>query len=212
MAYKRPEPQPLPTQPIWSQQPGENNRWFNRFELYRLAGPNRSMLDAYNEEHRRKAEKAGKVYKRKTSMASNFYEKAREWQWEKRAQAWDNHVLEQQRAKDAEARGKALEQVHKLRRTTIEALQAMLGQVITAEQKAVKQTGEPSIDPKTLKELAQAASIIFKESRIEFGEPTEYTDITSAREKLSPSPMVFVEFFKKADETRQIRAGEGEDV
>jgi hypothetical protein len=32
----------------WEQQPGESNRWYARFERFRLAGPSRSLLGAVN--------------------------------------------------------------------------------------------------------------------------------------------------------------------
>jgi hypothetical protein len=34
----------------WERQPGEPNRWFERFDAYRLAGPARSLLGSVNAE------------------------------------------------------------------------------------------------------------------------------------------------------------------
>lgn len=154
----------------------ENSLWFSRFERYRLMGPNRSMLQSYNLELQEKAEALGKKPKVVKSLSTYWHEKAEQFQWAKRCEAWDNYNLELRRKEIEERHQQELAQVRAIRGQTIQALQGMLGQVLMHQQKMVAENGHPHIDPKNLKDLAMAAALIFKESRLEFGEPTEISD------------------------------------
>lgn len=69
----------------WEQQEGEPNRWFQRFNAYRLAGPGRSLEAVYSAECEAKLSKV----KRPSRL---WYEAAETWQWKARAQAWDQHL------------------------------------------------------------------------------------------------------------------------
>jgi hypothetical protein len=81
----------------WDRQPGEPNRWYNRYERYRLAGAGRSLLAIYNDERQR----AGKG-ERATRVPGAWDRAASRWCWRERAVAWDEH--ERQKARDAHAR------------------------------------------------------------------------------------------------------------
>src|SRR6516165_7624450 len=85
-------PQPAP----WERQPGEPNRWFSRFECYRLAGPGRSLQGAVN------AEKAQEGKKRHVNIPGAWSRAAIRWRWRQRAEAWDEH--ERQKARETHAR------------------------------------------------------------------------------------------------------------
>ena len=79
----------------WEQQPGESNRWYARFERFRLAGPSRSLLGAVNTAR----QESGKRSTRSVSQA--WAKAARQWRWRERAEAWDAHVRRQARADHA---------------------------------------------------------------------------------------------------------------
>ncbi len=69
-------------QPIWAQQPDEPARWYSRFELYRLMGPNRSLDGAFR--------LATQIAGLKTArLSAHWRRKAEEWHWAERAAAWD---------------------------------------------------------------------------------------------------------------------------
>jgi hypothetical protein len=85
------QPAPVP----WERQPGENNRWYARFEEFRLAGPSRSLLGAVNAERRRK----GRPTARSTPQA--WAASARRWRWRERAEAWDECQRQETRAEHA---------------------------------------------------------------------------------------------------------------
>lgn len=67
----------------WGRQEGEPMRWFQRFDKFRLMVPVRSIAAVFNEENQRKPEKT------RGNPGREWYEAAKQWQWEKRAAAWD---------------------------------------------------------------------------------------------------------------------------
>jgi hypothetical protein len=87
---------PVPHPQPWERRPGEPNRWFARFECYRLAGPNRSLLGTV------KAERAQRAAKSSTSVPQAWAKNAKQWQWRQRAEAWDEHARGQTRALQAQ--------------------------------------------------------------------------------------------------------------
>lgn len=78
-------------QPVWARQEGEPANWYARFEQFRLAGPQRSLLGLYNEER----QKAGKGSAQKVPGA--WAEAAERWHWRSRCEAYDVHQIERQR-------------------------------------------------------------------------------------------------------------------
>jgi hypothetical protein len=171
-----------PKQP-WDRQPGEPNLWYDRFERFRLAGVSRSILSLYNAERKQKDKPTA------STQPHPWNTTAATWRWRERAEAWDEHLREQKRREDQEKRDKELAKVRELRRTTVESMQALLGHVTTYQYEDARKQGKPHLDPKTLRELAQAMAIIFKESRLEFGEPTDITDVTSGGKSLARDVM-----------------------
>ena len=70
------------SQPSWAQQPDEPARWYSRFELYRIMGPNRSLNGAFR--------LAAQLVGLKSSGASPTWRRAaKRWRWAARAAAWD---------------------------------------------------------------------------------------------------------------------------
>jgi hypothetical protein len=90
--------------PVWARQEGEPANWYARFEAYRLAGPQRSLLGLYNEE-RQKAEK-GSAQK----VPGAWAEAAEKWHWRQRCEQWDMHQIERQREAAEDAYEQALAQ------------------------------------------------------------------------------------------------------
>lgn len=68
----------------------EPNLWYDRFVLYLQMGPSRSLLGAENLEKDRKGlEKSG------VSASGAWRNAAKEWNWKKRAEAWDEYRRKQ---------------------------------------------------------------------------------------------------------------------
>ena len=103
--------------PPWDRRPGEPNRWFSRFESYRRAGPNRSLLGTVNEEGLEKGRK------RQTKVPGAWNRAAADWHWKERAEAWDEH----ERQKLREAHAKAIVEMNQRH---IQVGQAMQGKGI----------------------------------------------------------------------------------
>jgi len=83
-------PSENPTHP-WLQQPEESDRDYARFERYLLMGPvQRSVNAAWIAEQT----EAGKPIPDRVNAPGKLYERARQWDWESRAAAWDAHQRE----------------------------------------------------------------------------------------------------------------------
>jgi len=71
----------------WERQPGEKMRWFSRFEMFRLMGPDRSLLGAYREYLARKGDIRHE--KKTISLPTAWHRNSKKWRWRERAEAWD---------------------------------------------------------------------------------------------------------------------------
>jgi len=97
---------------LWDRQPGEPNRWFGRFERYRLAGPNRSLLGTVN------GKLSDKDATRKAKVPGSWNRAFAQWRWRQRAEAWD----EQERRQAQAAR---LQEIDEMNRRHIQEAQAL---------------------------------------------------------------------------------------
>jgi hypothetical protein len=101
----------------WQRQPDEPNKWYARFETYRLLGSNRSIEQAF--------QIATSSEKRPGSI---WYGNAQRWDWQQRAEAWDESEREQMRAVEAkrrfDARQRRLERIEQLQTQAYTALQS----------------------------------------------------------------------------------------
>lgn len=66
----------------WDQIEGEPNLWFDRFTIYRLLGPKRSIRFAHRQQ-------APKSLKKPQSLPGAWKDAAIQWTWKERAEAWD---------------------------------------------------------------------------------------------------------------------------
>lgn len=73
----------------WEQEPSESQKWFSRFERYRLQGPARAVLAAYNAE--RTEQGTARERKPAQSPAASWTEASHRFRWRERAEAWDRH-------------------------------------------------------------------------------------------------------------------------
>ncbi len=120
-------------QPIWEQQPGESLMWYKRFTRFRLMEPVRKIALVFQAEEREKAEKAesrGKARKLRTEPPGSWYEAARDFQWEKRAAAWDAHQAKVQERLIEEEKGKILSHGFALMHERVRILDALTRQLL----------------------------------------------------------------------------------
>jgi len=86
----------------WDRLPNEPSMWFNRFEYYRLLGPDRTFqgtFEIWNERDNKR--------KNKPNVAGHphpqWYERAEQWQWKERAAEWDNWVWKERVSQEQDA-------------------------------------------------------------------------------------------------------------
>lgn len=80
----------------WEQQPREPRIAYACFCVYRDLGTDRSLTKAYREAIARR-ERESSIPSRRVGSTRNratgqWHTWSRQWEWEKRAQAWDNHL------------------------------------------------------------------------------------------------------------------------
>jgi hypothetical protein len=98
----------------WEQQPGEPNRWYARFESFRLAGPSRSLLGGVN------ADRLARGGSRSRSVPQAWAKNAKRWRWRERAQAWDQAQRQEARL----ARARDIEEMNRRHLHEAQALQS----------------------------------------------------------------------------------------
>lgn len=79
----------------WDRQEGEPERWFARFERFRMMGSGRTLLGCVRAEEAQSGKK-----KHSAAPPGAWSQAADKWQWRKRAEAWDASQL--QKAREAE--------------------------------------------------------------------------------------------------------------
>lgn len=128
----------------WDRQPGEPELWYARFEAFRRAGSTRSVLGVYRAELEQSTRSGpGKAGKGPTpNDAPGAWKKnATTWRWRERAEVWDAHQREEQRAADALALDEAREtwkgEKAELKGLLIKKIRSMLSfplQTVTTER------------------------------------------------------------------------------
>lgn len=72
----------------WERREGESNRWFRRFESFRLMGPSRSLIACVNRE------KVSKGLQESRYTPGSWRKQAVAFDWRARAEAWDQHLID----------------------------------------------------------------------------------------------------------------------
>jgi len=115
----------------WDQLEGEPQKWFDRFDTFRLMGPTRAIEDVWKAE--------AKVIKGKRP-SPNWYKCKERYRWDERVRAWDDAERPRRRAekmkKIAEAQGrhvqygqfnqgKAMQKIQKIVPDDLEPMEAL---------------------------------------------------------------------------------------
>ncbi len=115
----------------WDRQPGEPNRWFDRFTAWRLLGPMRSYAAVVRPAVYARADALGEA--RPRQIERNWSSAAARWRWRERAEAWDEQQRQMAEAAVEEAR-------RLLREASLEAAQVLVtglhsGEALCAERR-----------------------------------------------------------------------------
>lgn len=86
----------------WERLPGEPAKWFSRFEVFRLLGPERTMEATW----RSIRTQQGKAQSN-TRPTQPWFDTSRKWKWGERAAAWDAVEFERIEKRDRKLRDQA---------------------------------------------------------------------------------------------------------
>ena len=154
-----------PSNPIWEQQPGEKDLWFERFQTYALLTKPRYIEVAYRQ--RQSVEPQLK----KPRAPTYWFTQANTWKWEERAKAWDKFKQEQLRSMEDERRFDAREDRRQLIR-----------QVLHRLARGIELANIPEMDEavarRHLDTLVRAFNTMIVADRMEMGEPTSIIETT----------------------------------
>jgi hypothetical protein len=78
----------------WEQQPAEPDKWYARFELYKDAGGERTMVGTWRRVTGREQAR---------QLAGNWTRHATRWRWRERARKWDRHLRDLAREEHEQA-------------------------------------------------------------------------------------------------------------
>jgi len=150
---------------VWDRQKGEPSKWFDRFEKFRLLGPQRTYIEVYRQE---KEAATGESHDHLRAVPSTWRERGQQWQWRERASAWDRHMVEVKRGEEEQERVASRDR----RASLIKRLQTIL-------DRATAMFDQEVIDTKELLNLVRAAQIVMNQSRLEYGEVTDRIEVST---------------------------------
>lgn len=155
----------------WLQREGEPTQWFARFERYLMLGEKRSIEAVWQDEQKRTGAAKGSKGQHPTRPTRHWYGAAKTWQWASRAEAYDQHQRDLEKAEWEAKRKKARERrLQLLDAYTMPLAQAMA----TFDAKAAKPY-----------DLGQLFKIFMEQSRIEYDDlPVNRVDVTSKGNEL----------------------------
>ena len=88
----------MPAKP-WDRITDEPAQWYARFQKYLAAGPQRTFVDVYRGEPKRRTPK-----KRPKTVPAGWQTQIKKWRWKERAEAWDVEEADDQMASLEELR------------------------------------------------------------------------------------------------------------
>lgn len=112
---------------LWEQMEGEPNLWFDRFTLYRLLGPKRTLSAT----HRKESEKSRK---KSQYLPGSWRDAALQWNWKERAEAWDAQRREDMECEAYEVFSSGLALAHE-RVRSLKKCAERIEKIITREKK-----------------------------------------------------------------------------
>ena len=142
--------------------PDEPDRWFDRYERFRLLGPQRTVTAAWRSED--------PEANANNSVPPHWYETSRKYRWRERAGAWDD----EQREKMREAESLALEQRRaawleletRASNAMIKKALDMLEFPLAEERTVDEETGEVVVAAPAGWRMRDAATLLDKASKI----------------------------------------------
>lgn len=80
----------------WERRDGEPNKWYDRFQIFLLAGPSRSVYAAYLAWREREGRASARdSAQKRAGLPKTWADAAAKWEWVKRAEAFDEKERQQ---------------------------------------------------------------------------------------------------------------------
>lgn len=111
---------------VWERRDDEPNQLFDRFEIFRLLGPSRSLYAAYTAWRERQGNTARKSAQKRAGLPQSWRLAAERWDWAKRAEAFDEHERAQQVAEWQRRRDELREHEWKFSQELLDKARQML--------------------------------------------------------------------------------------
>ena len=150
----------------WDRLPGEPNRWYERFETYRLLGPDRSVDAAFRAHAGRQPASPACPDRPPARANRHWYAAVARWRWAERSEAWDAEqravIRAHEEARRFDARQRRLERIERLQGDVFAAL-------TTADLSQVTHEQAMSLLP----QLRLLFTELLQAERLELGEATE---------------------------------------
>jgi hypothetical protein len=116
---------------FWDRMENEPVRWYARFDKFRLMKAwKRSINAVYELENK---EKQGKT---RTKIDRQWYKKAEEWQWDKRAAAWDEYRISERDKQIVAEEAEVIKEQYALKHNRIKDLNE-IAQILKEEAKDI---------------------------------------------------------------------------
>lgn len=164
----------------WERRPEEPNKWYDRFERFKLIGPARSLFAAYAADRARR----GRETPARTGVPLSWRYAADHWEWKVRAEAWDEAQRQEQSTEWRRRRDELREQEWKMSQDLLDKARQMLVFPLaktTRSQQDEGMTVITEVHPTRwgLADVGRLSEVASKLARLALGEETEHVGVTA---------------------------------
>ncbi len=166
---------------VWERRSSEPNKWYDRFQMYLLLGPSRSLYATYTAWRARSgAESAQK----RAGLPQSWRQAAERWEWAKRAEKFDENERAQQFTEWQRRRDELREQEWKFSKELLDKAQQMLVFPLAKTTRTAESDGQTVITEVyparwSIGDVARYLETASKLARLALGEETERVGINS---------------------------------
>jgi hypothetical protein len=166
----------------WERREGEPNKWLDRFQTYLLLGPSRSLYAAYTAWRERSgaksAQKRAGLPQSRFGLPQSWRLAAEKWQWQQRAEAFDEHERAQHVAEWTRRRDELREHEWKFSQELLDKARQMLVFPLAKTVRSTQDGGQTVVTEVypaqwKLSDAARMLEAASKLARLAVGEETE---------------------------------------
>lgn len=164
----------------WERRPEEPNKWFDRFERFKLLGSARSLFAAYTADRARR----GRETSARTGVPLSWRYAADHWEWKDRAEAWDEAQRQEQSTEWRRRRDELREQEWKMSQDLLDKARQMLVFPLAKTTRSQQDEGMTMITEVhptrwSIADAGRLSEAASKLGRLALGEETERVGLTA---------------------------------